>query len=97
MGLESYFSQFRRRREIIAAFRNSAAGTPEMARSLEELGLRNSTALRKLMRRQVVRCEQQRYYLDERGLIRHRMNSVKWGMIALFFLLGLVILYLNRS
>ena len=97
MGMESLFSQLRRRREIIAAFRNSAAGTPEMARSLEELGLRDSTALRKLVRRQVVQREQQRYYLDERGLIRRQMNNVKWGMIALFFILGIVILYLNRS
>ncbi|HDP95839.1 MAG TPA: hypothetical protein ENN40_10845 [Candidatus Aminicenantes bacterium] len=97
MGLASIFSEFRRRREIIAAFRNSAAGTPEMARTLEELGLRNSMTLRKLMRGQVVKREQQRYYLDERGLIRRQMNTVKWGMIALFFLLGLVILYLNRS
>ncbi|MDY0298184.1 MAG: hypothetical protein RB296_12795 [Acidobacteriota bacterium] len=97
MGVASIFLQIRRRREIIAVFRDSAACTVEMARPLEELGLRDSPALRKLMRQQVVHREQQRYYLDDRGLIRRRMNNVKWGMIALFFILGLVILYLNRS
>jgi len=97
MGIESILTRFRRRREIIAAFRDHAAGSPEMARSLQELGLRDSMPLRKLLRQQVLQREQRMYYLDERGLIRHRMNRVKWGMIMLFLLLGLVILYMNRS
>lgn len=97
MGLEAIVVQLRRRRGIIAVFRDQAAESPEMARSLEELGLRDSMLLRKMMRQQVIRREHGRYYLDDRGLITHRMNRVKWGMIVLFMILGLVILYMNRS
>jgi len=97
MGLEAIVAQLRRRRMIIAAFRAHAAESPEMARSLEELGLRDSMLLRKMMRQQVIRHENRRYYLDDRGLITHRMNRVKWGMIVLFLILGMVILYMNRS
>ena len=97
MGLEAIVAQLRRRRGIIAAFRDHAAESPEMARSLEDLGLRDSMLLRKMMRQQVIRRENRRYYLDDRGLITHRMNRVKWGMIVLFLILGMVILYMNRS
>ena len=96
MGMRAILTHHRRRREIIARFRQFAACSLELARPLSELELRESMHLRRLMRRQVVLQDEKRYYLDEQALMQQRMNTVKWGMILLFLLLGMVILYMNK-
>ena len=60
-------------RQAVSRFRVAGATTPENARSLADLGVRNGVAVKLLRRRDIlVDAGSERYYLDEAGYERSR-------------------------
>jgi hypothetical protein len=72
-----------------------------MARPLKVLHL-DSPDLRSILRLLIhkgIICRlplEGNYYLDEKKLLQHRMNRVKWGFILLFLILGIIFLILPK-
>jgi len=85
-------------RHLVRAFRRAGACTGEFARGLDELGVRQSMVLRRLIRKGViVHGGGQTYFLDERRLLDRRMAAFKWGMISLLLLLLILMQFIIRS
>ena len=60
----------------------------DLAKSIQELNLKDSVVFRNLVRKGiVVHAGYRTYFLDEQQWLRHRMNRVKWGMIVLLVIL----------
>jgi hypothetical protein len=79
-------------REIIGRFRKFAACSVDLAKSLPDLGLSPSPVFNKLLRRGiVVHMGDKTYFLDERALMKNRLNRVKWGVIILLLILTYII------
>jgi hypothetical protein len=99
MGMKkSLFGNFALQREIVGKFRQSGALSVDLAKSVQDLGLSETMVLRKLMRHGViVHAGAKTYFLDERELMKYRMNRVKWGMIVLFLILFVVLQWLLSS
>lgn len=99
MGIiKSIFGNFGLERKIITEFRQSGALSVDLAKSLQDLGLRDSAVLKKLMRYGVIaHAGAKTYFLDERELMKYRMNRVKWGMIILFLILFIVLQWMLSS
>ncbi len=69
----------RKRRKILAAFRDAGALCAEDARTLEELGLKSSVILRRMVRTGVlVECGGGRYCLDEAAAARAQRRERRW-------------------
>jgi len=95
---KSIFGNFGLEREIITEFRQSGAVSVDLSKSIQDIGLNDSAVLRKLMRHGViVHAGAKTYFLDERELMKYRMNRVKWGMIILFLILFIVLQWLLSS
>ena len=84
----------RREREIVAAFRELRAVSPQTARSLDAVGVHEGVAFRRLRERAIL-CEAPgggRYYLDEPRwqAIRQarRRNALVIGLVAAVVLTG---------
>ncbi|MCK4836043.1 MAG: hypothetical protein KAT17_05375 [Candidatus Aminicenantes bacterium] len=76
------------RKEIIEKFRQSGACSVDLAKSVQDLKLKDSSVFRNLIRKGiVVHAGGKTYFLDEQQWLRHRLNRVKWGMIVLFVIL----------
>jgi hypothetical protein len=91
VSMKSWFPGLRLQKEIIEKLRQSGACSPDMAKSVQDLELKDSSVFRKLIRRGViVHGGSRTYFLDEQQWLRHRLNRVKWGMIALFVVLLMV-------
>ena len=87
------FKKINTERILINKFRKSGACSIDLAKPLEDIGDINKSMLYKLIRKGVIeRGERNKYFLNESGLMKYRMDRVKWGMIALFILLGVIIL-----
>lgn len=74
--------------EIIETLRRAGACSVDLAKSLQELNLKDSPAFRNLIRKGIViHAGSRTYFLDERQWLRHRLNWVKWGMVGLLSIL----------
>jgi len=81
-------------RILVNKFRESGACSVNLARPLEDIGDINKLMFYKLIRKGVIeRGERGKYFLNEYGLMKYRMDRVKWGMISLFILLGIIMLF----
>jgi hypothetical protein len=92
--IKGIFHQFSKHRHIIGKFRQTGAFSVNLSKSIRDLGLEESVVFRKLIRQGViVHAGSRTYFLDEQQWLRHRMNRVKWGMIALFVVLLMVFVW----
>ena len=95
ISMKSWFPGLWLQKEIIEKLRQSGACSADMAKSVQDLDLEESVVFRKLIRRGIiVHAGSRTYFLDEQQWLRHRMNRVKWGMIALFVVLLMVFVWL---
>ena len=87
----------RKRRKIFEAFRTASATSPTNAKSLSDIGIKNSNLFRTQVRRKViVQVQNDKYYLDkvrvkEMDRLRHRIAASV--IIALLVFLLIMILY----
>lgn len=76
-------------RQTVSRFREAGATSPEHARSLSDLGIRNGISIKLLRRRGVlVEAGSERYYLDEAAYERWRKRRriifvVMLGVVAI--------------
>ena len=89
-----------RERKIAATFRDASATSPETARSLADLGLRDDLAASRLRRRGVLReTKDGRYYFDIAAWEALRGDRLRRAAVALVLVaiaFG-VVLWLNRA
>ncbi|MCK4944308.1 MAG: hypothetical protein KAS65_12070 [Candidatus Aminicenantes bacterium] len=96
--IKGIFHQFSKQRHIIGKFRQTGAFSVDLSKSLRDLDLGESVVFKKLVRHGViVHAGSRTYFLDERQLMKYRMNRVKWGMIILFLILFIVLQWLLSS
>ena len=88
------FNKINAERILINKLRDSGACSVDLAKSFEDIGSTNKSNFYKLIRKGVIeRGEPNKYFLNEYGLMKYRMGRSKWGMIALFILLGMILLF----
>lgn len=88
------FNKVNTERFLINKFREEGACSVSLAKPLEDIGDINKSMFYKLIRKGVIeRGERGKYFLNEYGLMKYRMDRAKWGMISLFILLGIIILF----
>ena len=86
----------RNRRKIFEAFRTSSATSPTNARTLSEIGVKNSILFRTQVRRKVIiQVETDKYYLDETrekemDRLRHRIVASVISAMLIFLLIMLL-------
>ncbi|MEN8153335.1 MAG: hypothetical protein ABFR75_04875 [Acidobacteriota bacterium] len=81
-------------RNVINRFRESGACSVDLAKPINEVGEINRSVFNKLKRKGVIETAgRDSYFLNEHGLMKFRMNRAKWGMIVLFLLLGMILLF----
>ncbi|KAF5435157.1 hypothetical protein C5S36_03730 [Candidatus Methanophagaceae archaeon] len=91
ISMKSWFPGLCMQKEIIEKLRQSGACSPDMAKSVQDLELKDSSVFRNLIRKGIaVHAGSRTYFLDEQQWLHHRLNRVKWGMIALFVILLMV-------
>ena len=84
-------------KKIIRKFREKGACSVDFAKSLVELQVDNSLIVKRLIKsRVIVSGGGDTYFLDERGLMKFRLNRVKWGMSILFLILIIIFMYLMK-
>lgn len=84
--------------KIIRKFREKGACSVELAKSLVELQVDNSQVAERLIKnRVIVSGGGDTYFLDERELMKFRLNRVKWGMSVLFLILIIIFIYLMKK
>ena len=82
---------------IISQFRQQGALSIELAKELKEIGDVNRSAFNKLCRKGVIESGGgNTYFLSDNGLMKYRMDRVKWAMITLFIML-IIILIIYRG
>lgn len=87
------FKKISTERILIKKFRESGACSIDLAKPLDDIGDINKSMFYKLIRKGVIENgDRSKYFLNESELMKYRMDRVKWGMIALFILLGVIIL-----
>jgi hypothetical protein len=94
--IKSIFRRLRRERDLIGSFRDAGAYTVDLSIDPKEIGDINLSILNKLIRKGVLeRADENKFFLNERELLKYRMEKSKWGMIFLLFILGVIILFLR--
>lgn len=84
---------FNKEKLIISLFRESGALSVELAKDIREIGEVNRSAFNKLYGRGVLeRGGGNTFFLNEQGLMKYRMERVKWAMILLLIILTIIIL-----
>jgi len=84
-------------KKIISRLRELGALSIELAKGPAEIGEVNRSAFNKLIRKGVIeRGGGNSFFLSDHGLMKYRMDRVKWAMIILFMVL-MVILVLYRT
>lgn len=98
LGIKRLVENFKLERSIIRKFRENAACTVEFAKNFQDIGVSQSAVLRKLINRGIiVRGGDRIFFLDEQAYLKYRLDRTKYGMMALFIILGLIaLLYINR-
>lgn len=87
-------------RKIMATFEEHGAVRPDSARTLQQLGLKDSRLLRRLQKKGVVVAAQDgRYYLDRTGMERYRFAKKTRALILMAVALAVVffIVWFQRS
>ena len=105
VSIKRLFKNYFLQREIIRKFREKGAFSVDFAKPLEELeidkeGLRpvHMKIINKLIKNGVLtNAGNKTYFLDERALMRYRMNKTKWGVIILFLVIILFILQFMKK
>jgi hypothetical protein len=86
------------RRRIRNAFRSAGALAPDRARTLERLGLKDSSFIRNYRAQQIVReVGDGEFYLDEDALREHQSMMLKWLAVPLVLVLMLIIYAIAAS
>jgi hypothetical protein len=92
--IKNIFRGLKRERELIGKFREAGAYTFDLSIDPKEIGDINISLLNKLIRKRVLeRAEGSKLFLNDRELLKYRMEKSKWGMIFLLFILGVIILF----
>ncbi|MEN8222063.1 MAG: hypothetical protein ABFR36_02285 [Acidobacteriota bacterium] len=85
--------KIRREKLIISQFREQGALSIELAKELNEIGEINRSAFNRLYRKGVIEeGGGNTYFLSDNGLMKYRMDRVKWAMILLFILLMVILI-----
>jgi hypothetical protein len=88
------FKRLRAERQVVDRFRQAGACSVDLAKPLAEL---ESPVFYKLLRQGViVHAGSKKYFLDEKQLMQHRLNRVKWAMIVLFLVILLLLWWVPR-
>lgn len=78
---------------IVSRFRENGALSIELAKDLRDIGEINRSVFNKLRRKGVIdEGGGGTYFLNDQGLMKYRMDRVKWAMIILFFILILILI-----
>ena len=86
------------KRRIHKAFRSAGAIAPERARTLERLGLKNSSFIRNYRAQRIVReVKSGEFYLDEDALREHQSMMLKWLAVPLVLVLMMLIYAIAAS
>lgn len=98
MGLiQQITAKIRTEKKVISRFRELGALSIELAMEPAEIGEVNRSVFNKLLRKGVIqRGGGNSFFLSDHGLMKYRMDRVKWAMIILFMAL-MVILVLYRT
>jgi len=84
--------------KIIRKFREKGACSVELAKSLTDLQVDSSKVAKRLIKNRVIKSGGgNTYFLDERELMKFRLNRVKWGMSILFLILIIILIYLMKK
>ena len=85
---------FSKEKLIISLFRESGALSVELAKNIVEIGDVNRSVFNKLYRKGILESGGgDTFFLSEHGLMKYRMDRVKWAMILLFVILVILILF----
>jgi len=84
--------------KIIRKLREKGACSVELAKSLADLQVDSSKVAKRLIKNRVIKSGGgNTYFLDERELMKFRLNRVKWGMSILFLILIIILIYLTKK
>lgn len=84
-------------KQIISLFREKGALSVELAKDIKNIGEVNRSVFNKLYSKGVLeRGGGETFFLNEQGLMKHRMDRIKWAMILMFTILAIIIL-VSRS
>ncbi len=91
--LQRISGKIEREKSIISLFRQQGALSIELAKELKEIGEINRAAFNKLYRKGVIESGGgNTFFLNDHGLMKYRMDRVKWAMITLFIVLIVIII-----
>ena len=77
---------------IISLFRQQGALSIELAKELKVIGEVNKSAFNRLCRKGVIESGGgNTFFLSDHGLMKYRMDRVKWAMITLFIIILIII------
>jgi len=80
-------------KQIISLFREKGALSVELAKDIKNIGEVNRSVFNKLYGKGVLnRGGGETFFLSEQGLMKYRMDRVKWAMIIMFTILAILIL-----
>ena len=94
MGLfQQITAKIRIEKKIISRFREVGALSIELAKGPAEIGEVNRSAFNKLLGKGVIqRGGGNSFFLSDHGLMKYRLDRVKWAMILLFMVLMVILL-----
>jgi len=91
--LQRITGKIQRDKLIISKFRVKGALSIELAKELKEIGEINRSSFKRLCRKGVIESAGgNTYFLSDHGLMKYRMDRVKWAMITLFIILIVIII-----
>ena len=91
--LQKITEKIQREKLIISMFRKNGALSIELAKELKDIGEINRSAFNKLCRKGVIESGGgNTFFLSDHGLMKYRMDRVKWAMITLFIILIVIII-----
>ena len=89
--------KFNKEKKIISLFREKGALSVELAKDIKNIGEVNRSVFNKLYGKGVLDSGGgDTFFLNEQGLMKYRMDRVKWAMILMFTILAILIL-LSKS
>ncbi len=92
MAFKYLLKKITQTREVLQRFRKAGAFTADFAKPLQELDLRYSPPLNKLIRnRVIVDAGERNYYLDERAMLHYRLKRTKWIFVLVIIIVFVVL------
>ncbi len=96
-AIKRYLHKLSNERKLISLFREAGATTFDLASDPKDFEDIKISVFNKMIRKKVLeRADMNRYFLNERELLKYRMEKSKWGMILLLAILGAIILFFNK-